>query len=158
MSNQKFLMEARPSSCLRKGDHVPLSAVVLLLFAAASLYAVRAIASAELPLYRPGMSGNSSEPARLISQLSSQAIVSENPGGPRERQSAVRTFSPSTYGVSFQYPASASLKSGSAAEMSGGWLGGVEMDFAQPGGVWVASVELPADSYPKTDFSLAFFS
>ena len=42
--------------------------------------------------------------------------------------------------------------------MSWGWLGPVEMDYVQPGGLWVASVELPADSYPKTDFGLAFFS
>lgn len=42
--------------------------------------------------------------------------------------------------------------------MSWGWLGSVETDFLQPGGRWVASVELPAGSYPKTDFNLAFFS
>lgn len=42
--------------------------------------------------------------------------------------------------------------------MSWGYLGSVETDFLQPAGRWVASVELPADSYPKTDFSLAFFS
>ena len=42
--------------------------------------------------------------------------------------------------------------------MSWGWLGPVEMDYVQPGGRWVASVELPVDSYPKTDFNLAFLS
>jgi len=40
--------------------------------------------------------------------------------------------------------------------LSWGDLGPFQMDFAQPGGVTLAGVEVPANSYPATDFKSAF--
>ncbi len=158
MSNKEFRMEACPTSGLRKRIHAPLSAVAWLLLAVVFTCAARAIAAPKPPLCPARSCGDSKEPVRLPPQISSRGTEPETPGSPREGQPATRTFSSATYGVSFRYPASASLKAGNEAKMSWGWLGPVEMDFVQPGGVWVASVELPANSYPKTDFGLGFFS
>ncbi len=145
-------------SGLRKRFHAALAAPACLLIAAVCSYAVRAIAAPKPPLSPPRIDGNSRDPVRLPSRFSSRTMESETSGDPGQGQSATRTFSSSSYGVSFQYPASATLKTGKEAEMSWGYLGSVEKDFIQPGGLWVASVQLPADSYPKTDFTLGFFS
>ena len=60
------------------------------------------------------------------------------------------------YGVSFSFPRQFSLKSGDAAQLSWGDLGPFQMDFVHPGGVTLAAVELPGNSYPGTDFKSAF--
>ena len=76
---------------------------------------------------------------------------------PKKRPANV-TYSDANSGVSFVYPRKALLTSGDKAQP---WLtavGDVPMNFVQPGGVAVATVALPADSYPGTDFESAFFN
>ena len=60
-------------------------------------------------------------------------------------------------GVSFLYPRKFSLSSGDKAQPQ---FAGVDvpMNFVQPGGITVATVELPDSSYPGTDFTSAFFN
>lgn len=60
-------------------------------------------------------------------------------------------------GVSFLYQRKFSLSSGDNAQPQ---FGGVDvpMNFVQPGGATVATVELPNGSYPGTDFASAFFN
>jgi hypothetical protein len=67
------------------------------------------------------------------------------------------TYADQSYGVSFQYPRKYTLKSGEKSNDLGDSQV-VDMDFAQPGGVTVAGVELPQGSYPGTDLKAAFFN
>ena len=60
------------------------------------------------------------------------------------------------YGVGFSFPRQYSLKSGDDAQLSWKDLGPFQMDFVHPGGVTLAAVELPGNSYPGTDFKSAF--
>jgi hypothetical protein len=61
-----------------------------------------------------------------------------------------------TSGVSFQYPRKYVLKTGdSANELVASGL--VPMDFAEPGGVVMATVQIPEGSYPKSDLVSALF-
>jgi len=68
----------------------------------------------------------------------------------------VVTYANSDYGVSFRYPRIYSLKSGESAQLAWPGLGPVGNDFVKPGGVALAAVELPENSYPETDFAGAF--
>jgi hypothetical protein len=60
------------------------------------------------------------------------------------------------YGVGFSFPRQYTLKSGEEAQLSGKNLGPFQMDFVHPGGVTLAAVEVPENSYPGTDFKSAF--
>src|SRR5271165_2558224 len=68
------------------------------------------------------------------------------------------TYSDANSGVSFLYPRKAVLSSGGQAQPELTVFDEVPMNFVQPGGVPVATVALPADSYPGTDFASAFFN
>jgi len=76
---------------------------------------------------------------------------------PRKRPANV-TYSDANYGVSFLYPRKAVLTSGDKTEPEFAAVGDVPMNFAEPGGVAVATVALPDTSYPGTDFASAFFN
>lgn len=73
-------------------------------------------------------------------------------------QHATSTYTNPQYGVSFQYPRTYQLSTGEEANLSWGYLGQVEANFLRPGGVTLAAVELPPDSYPGTDFNLGLFA
>jgi len=68
------------------------------------------------------------------------------------------TYSDANSGVSFLYPRKSTLISGDKALPQFADLGDASMNFVQPGGVAVATVELPSGSYPGTDFASAFFN
>ncbi len=68
------------------------------------------------------------------------------------------TYSDPNSGVSFLYPRKFALTTGDKARPQFAPLGDAVMNFVQPGGVAVATVELPGDSYPGTDFASAFFN
>jgi hypothetical protein len=76
---------------------------------------------------------------------------------PKKRPANV-TFSDANSGVSFLYPRKFALTSGDKAQPQLAVMGDVPMNFIQPGGVTVATVALPASSYPGTDFASAFFN
>jgi hypothetical protein len=63
------------------------------------------------------------------------------------------TYVNSTYGVSFSYPRKYSLESGKKQTQPP-----VQSGFAKPGAVEVASVDMPDDVYPETDFSSALLN
>lgn len=68
------------------------------------------------------------------------------------------TYSDPASGVSFLYPRKATLTSGDKAQLQFAGLGDAAMNFVQPGGAAIATVELPGSSYPGTDFASAFFT
>jgi hypothetical protein len=61
-------------------------------------------------------------------------------------------------GVSFLYPRKFRLATGDDALVQFAGLGDAAMDFVEPGGVAIATVEVPDGSYPGTDFASAFFN
>ncbi len=71
-----------------------------------------------------------------------------------KRRAATLSYVNREYGVGFSFPRQYSLKSGDKAEASWGYLGPVEMDFVHPGGVTLATVELPKNSYPGIGFQV----
>jgi len=79
-----------------------------------------------------------------------------------KRRPADVTYSDANYGVSFLYPRKYALSSGDKvpADLANAKQESkaTSMNFAQPGGVVVATVALPASSYPGTDFASAFFN
>lgn len=56
------------------------------------------------------------------------------------------------------YPRKFSVISGDKAQAQLAGVGDVPMNFAESGGSTIATVALPADSYPQTDFASAFFT
>ncbi len=78
---------------------------------------------------------------------------------PKKRPANV-TYSDANSGVSFLYPRKFALASGDKAQpqLAAVSMNEAPMNFVQPGGVAVATVALPGDSYPGTDFASAFFN
>ena len=89
------------------------------------------------------------------------AVETPAPAAPKKvakKRPSVVTYNNRTYGVSFRYPRKYILKTGDEPHLDLAGLGPVEMNFAQPGGVTVAAVELPRGSYAGSDVSSAFFN
>jgi hypothetical protein len=75
---------------------------------------------------------------------------------PKKRAANV-TYSDVDSGVSFLYPRKAVLTSGDRAQPGLADAADTPMNFAQSGGVTVATVALPGGWFPGTDFASAFF-
>ncbi|MFY9559590.1 MAG: hypothetical protein WAQ52_05085 [Terriglobales bacterium] len=76
----------------------------------------------------------------------------------KKRPAAIVTYSDPKTGISFRYPRKYELAAGEKAQPQIDGVGPVPMNFVQPGGVTVATVALPDDSYQGTDFTTAFFN
>jgi len=63
------------------------------------------------------------------------------------------TYINSTYGVSFSYPRKYSLQAGDKKSSTP-----VQPSFLKPGAVQIATVDMPDDLYPDTDFSSALLN
>jgi hypothetical protein len=75
-----------------------------------------------------------------------------------QKKAPTATFSDPINGISFRYPKTYVLKTGSEPSLDISGTGPLQMNFTQPGGSNVAAIELPRNSYPGTNFSSAFFS
>ena len=99
--------------------------------------------------------------AAALSVTTPTAVTAPAPAKktPKKRPANV-TYSDVTSGVSFLYPRKFALISGDRAQpqIAAVSMDDVPMNFVQPGGVTVATVALPGDSYPGTDFASAFFN
>jgi hypothetical protein len=76
----------------------------------------------------------------------------------QKKRPANVTFRDPGSGLSFLYPRKYELTVGDKAWPQFTDMRPAPMNFAQPGGVTVATVTVPAKSYPGTDFSTAFFT
>ena len=78
----------------------------------------------------------------------------------QKRRTATQHFAEDVYGVSFDAPKGYVLEEGELADMDRGlgYLGALPMEFAEPGGARIATVEVPRDAHPGTDFVNAFFT
>jgi hypothetical protein len=71
----------------------------------------------------------------------------------KKQRPANATYVNATYGVSFSYPRKYSLQAGSKKSSMP-----VPASFLKPGAIEVASVDMPDDLYPDTDFSSALLN
>ena len=78
----------------------------------------------------------------------------------QKRGMPTQHFAEEVYGVSFDAPKGYVVEAGELADMDRGlgYLGALPMEFPEPGGVRVATVEVPRDAHPGTDFVNAFFT
>jgi hypothetical protein len=109
-------------------------------------------------LVNPSTQISSSQPA---TPAVTAPTVPETKAAPKKRakkKSSTVTYTNPAYGVSFRYPRTYALKTGDEPHLDLSGLGPVATGFVQPGGVTVAAVEMPRNSYPGSDFSSAFFS
>jgi hypothetical protein len=114
---------------------------------------------------KPAMVGVSSPiptavtPAGSIQEAvtSTAALPTSAKKTPKKRPANV-TYSDANSGVSFLYPRKFALATGDKAKPQLGAVGEVPMNFAQPGGVAVATVSVPGSLYRSTDFESAFFN
>jgi hypothetical protein len=74
------------------------------------------------------------------------------------RQHKLTTFRSKDYGLSFRYPVHYTVKEGEATDPTQTEVASAAMNFVQPGGVTLSTIELPDRLYPKTDFASAFFT
>ncbi len=81
------------------------------------------------------------------------APTPETPKKVKKHRPANATYVNGTYGVSFRYPRKYSLQSGDKKSSAP-----VQSNFLKSGAVEVASVDMPNDSYPETDFSSALLN
>jgi len=128
--------------------------------------AVIAIGSCSRGNNKPAVVAQTTQPSAPISSPIAQATVPVPVQEPvkakpskaksMRRRPATLSYVNREYGVSFSFPRQYMLKSGDQAQLSWGDLGPFLMDFVHPGGVTLAAVELPGNSYPGTDFKSAF--
>ena len=106
-----------------------------------------------------GISSPAASPATAATAPLATATAVATPAKktPKKRPANV-TYSDPNSGVSFLYPRKFALTTGDKALPQFAPLGDAVMNFVQPGGVAVATVEMPGGSYPGTDFASAFFN
>ncbi len=111
--------------------------------------------------------GATAQPTAAPASDSQQLVAAASPAPAKTKKTAKKrpadvTYSDANYGVSFLYPRKYALSSGDkvSADVANAKQESkaTSMNFAQPGGVVVATVALPASSYPGTDFASAFFN
>ncbi len=118
---------------------------------------------------KPAQAGGSNPAAVSASNTDSNAAMAAlSPAEPASPAQAAKkkgarrrpvnvTYTDANSGVSFLYPRKALLNSGEKGEPLFAPLDDALMNFTQPGGVSIATVELP-NTYPGTDFASAFFN
>lgn len=110
---------------------------------------------------KPAASASTSASAESSTTAAVALPASAAPAAPAKKKAHKRpanvTYSDANSGVSFLYPRKALLNSGEKGQPLVVPLGDALMNFTQPGGVAIATVELP-NTYPGTDFASAFFN
>lgn len=77
-----------------------------------------------------------------------------------QRHETSRHFDDDVYRVSFDFPKNYDLHQGELPDMDRGlgYLGKIPMEFSTPGGVRLATIEVPRGLHPGTDFVNAFLT
>jgi hypothetical protein len=109
-----------------------------------------------------GVSGPAAEPALAPAIATASTATVAAPTAPAKKTPKKRPanvmYSDANSGISFLYPRKFALASGEKAQPQLAGLGDVSMNFVEPGGITIATVGVPANSYPGTDFASAFFN
>jgi hypothetical protein len=73
----------------------------------------------------------------------------------KKRRAATLSYINPAYGLSFNFPRSYQLKAGKEVQVASATSEPLQMNFVHPGGVTLAALEMPGNSYPGTDFKSA---
>ncbi len=92
-------------------------------------------------------------PAPTLSPTPAPKVAKKSP-----RQHKLATFKSSEYALSFRYPVHYTMKEGEATDPKQANVESAAMNFAQPGGKTLSTIELPESLYSGTDFASAFFT
>ncbi|MBZ5663581.1 MAG: hypothetical protein LAO30_03170 [Acidobacteriia bacterium] len=103
---------------------------------------------------------NSPTPAATATPAATSAVATPTTATKKthKKRPANVTYTDPNSGVSFLYPRKFALTAGDKAQPQFAVLGDASMNFVQPGGFTVATVEMPAGLYPGTDFASGFFN
>lgn len=85
-------------------------------------------------------------------------VETPKPAKKASRQHKLATFKSAEYGLSFRYPKHYNLKDGEETDSSQVALASQAMNFVQPGGASLSTIEMPSKLYSGTDFESAFFT
>src|ERR1700730_3308382 len=118
-------------------------AIVLLLAIACSKKSDKPVAKISAPATPEVTSPAPS--AHVAAQVAAKKVKKQRP--------ANATYVNASYGVSFSYPRKYSLQAGDRKSSMP-----VPASFLKPGAIEVASVDMPDDQYPDTDFSSALLN
>jgi len=83
-------------------------------------------------------------------------VVAKQTKSPRQHKLA--TFKNKEYAISFRYPTHYTVKEGEETDPSQTSITSAAMNFTQPGGATLSTIELPEKLYAGTDFASAFFT
>jgi hypothetical protein len=96
-------------------------------------------------------------PSPVVPTTAPQASEPVKPKKVVKKRPSTVTYKDTNNGVSLEYPRKYTLKTGDKAKLN---ADGIEypVNFVQPGGMTIAAIELPGNSYLGTDFYSAFLS
>ena len=121
-----------------------------------ALVGVSGSASGNESVHAPTSASPAANPVETSAAAASPAPVKKVLG--HKQRPANVVYKDDDFGVSFVYPRKFSVKSGDNAYPEFAGLGAASMNFVEPGGVPVATVVMPDNSYPGTDFASAFLN
>jgi len=84
------------------------------------------------------------------------SVVAKQTKSPRQHKLA--TFKNKEYAISFRYPTHYTMMEGEETDPSQTSVTSAAMNFTQPGGTTLSTIELPEKLYAGTDFASAFFT
>jgi hypothetical protein len=96
------------------------------------------------------------QPAAMTPIPSPAPVVAKQIKSPRQHKLA--TFKNKEYAISFRYPTHYTVKEGEETDSTQTSVTSAAMNFAQPGGMTLSTIELPEKLYTGTDFASAFFT
>lgn len=157
-SDFKQTRAAKETGCASSGK--PMAALAAGLLMITSFAAVGCSKSKEATPASRTNSSQLSSSSTVTPTMTPIVAVSQKPVAKKmvKKRPSMVTYKDMASGVSFQYPRKYALKTGGEAKLEWNGLGPVPMNFIEPGGLTVAAVVLPENSYPGTDFVSAFFN
>lgn len=129
-------------------------------FMAATLIATFTIGTNGCTKSKPVAQSNPSpaitQPVAMTPTPSPAPVVAKQTKSPRQHKLA--TFKNKEYAISFRYPTHYSMKEGEETDPAQTSVTSAAMNFTQPGGTTLSTIELPEKLYTGTDFASAFFT
>ena len=162
-NSSKTAPKPTPKKLGRKPEHGGAKvAAIVGSFMAATLIATFTIGTNGCSKSKPPVASNpspsimqpvASTPAPTPSPAPAVAKQTKSP-----RQHKLATFKNKEYAISFRYPTHYTMKEGEETDPSLTSITSAAMNFTQPGGSTLSTIELPEKLYTGTDFASAYFT
>ena len=99
------------------------------------------------PVVSPAVTVPPTVPAPVVEKVKAKT---------KKHRAATLSYVNPEYGISFNFPRNYQLKTGKDVQVASATGETFQLNFVHPGGVTLAAVKLPDNSYPGTDFKSAF--